>query len=141
MLAAGRREDGRTDGMQNQKQEPHTKMWGITPPVIKYANFFPVFFRCFFCFFHFFRFLCVFFRFCFFCFFFRCFFPVFFVPVFFPLCIRFQLGNSFGHTKVERKFPLCIRFQLGSSFGNTKVERKFPLCMYSFLTRQFIWEY
>ena len=28
MLAAGRREDGRTDGMQNQKQEPHTKMWG-----------------------------------------------------------------------------------------------------------------
>jgi hypothetical protein len=41
---------------------------------------------------------------------------------------------------VERKFPLCIRFQLGSSFGNTKVERKFPLCMYSFLTRQFIWE-
>ena len=29
-LAAGRREeeDGKTDGMQNQKQEPHTKMWG-----------------------------------------------------------------------------------------------------------------
>ena len=31
--AAGRREeDGKTDGMQNQKQEPHTKMWGIKGP-------------------------------------------------------------------------------------------------------------
>ena len=47
----------------------------------------------------------------------------------FPLCIRFQLGNSFGNTKVERKFTLCIRFQLGNSFVNTTVPRKFTLCI------------
>jgi hypothetical protein len=29
-----REEDGKTDGMQNQKQEPHTKMWGK-----KWSNF------------------------------------------------------------------------------------------------------
>ena len=41
------------------------------------------------------------------------------------------------------KVPLCIRFQLGNSFGNTYV---FLLggeisLMYSFSIRQFIWEY
>ena len=29
-----------------------------------------------------------------------------------------DLGNSFVNTKVPTKFTLCIRFQLGNSFGN-----------------------
>jgi hypothetical protein len=37
-------------------------------------------------------------------------------------------------------FPLCIRFQLGNSFVNTKIERTFHF-MYSFSIRQFICEY
>ena len=42
------------------------------------------------------------------------------------LCIRFQLGNSFGKTKMQRKvdYGLRIRVQLGNSFGNTEMERK-----------------
>ena len=36
---------------------------------------------------------------------------------------------------------LCIRFQLGKSFGNTKMERKIYLCilLYSFSTRHLFW--
>ena len=42
------------------------------------------------------------------------------------LCIRFQLGNSFGKIKMQRKVDdgLCIRVQLGNSFWNTEMERK-----------------
>ena len=48
----------------------------------------------------------------------------FFLEGKFLLCIRFQLGNSFGNTYDDMffwggKVPLCIRFQLGNSFGNT----------------------
>ena len=41
------------------------------------------------------------------------------------------------------KVPLCIRFQLGNSFGNIYIVffwRESSL-MYSFSIRQFIWEY
>ena len=37
------------------------------------------------------------------------------------LYVRFQLGNSFGNTKVQRKVHVCI---LGNSRGNTEMERK-----------------
>ena len=61
-----------------------------------------------------------------------------------PLCIRFQLGNSFGNTCVFfGKFLLCNRFHLGNSFGNTYVFfwGGGNSLMYSFSIRQFIWEY
>ena len=42
----------------------------------------------------------------------------------------FQVGNSFVNTQVPRKFTLCICFQLGNSFGNTTVPRKFASCIH-----------
>ena len=58
--------------------------------------------------------------------------------------------NEAIHLGIHRSFfgvvevPLCIRFQLGNSFGNTSVVffsgGKSSL-MYSFSIRQFIWEY
>ena len=43
------------------------------------------------------------------------------------LCVRFQLGNSFGNTKMKREVYLYIHFQLGNSFGNIKVKRDIHL--------------
>ena len=32
------------------------------------------------------------------------------------LCIRFQLGSSFGNAQMVRKIHFCIRFQVGNYF-------------------------
>ena len=60
------------------------------------------------------------------------------------LCIPFQLGNSFGNSKLEREDHLRIRFQLRNSFGNTHTwdyqTRKNSSLMGSVSIRQFIRE-
>ena len=53
-------------------------------------------------------------------------------------CIWEYIGCFFGG-----EVPLCIRFQLGNSFGNTCSFFWWweSSLMYSFSIRQFIWEY
>ena len=37
----GRRREGGAPGIQNQKQEPHTKLWGTMPTAVAMQNRFP----------------------------------------------------------------------------------------------------
>ena len=43
--------------------------------------------------------------------------------------VTHELGNSFGHIKMNRNVHVCIRFQVGNSFGNINIIKKLHLCI------------